>query len=759
MRRIIVSTSIFLILSIFFGAVTSASAAGNTEYSTSAHQQELDNIFTFGELGYDEKIMVAPYDSVKILFSIPPTWQLQDGGKIILRYDLSYSSSPLESQPALGGALLVYFNDVILDTIYLDQAGPVTKELVIPANALQPLTKDGRYYIGIFFDASVNCSDKSINSNLVISAQSEVSFSYTDISPTTNLSDFPKPFYQPQSLVKRPTTIVIPDKPSIAEVQAALGVSAGLGSATSGGLETNLVLVSQLSEIMRNNNNLIFVGLPTQFPFLQNVILPVPINDGKLGVNGAKTDDGIVQMALSPWNSSAVIMFVSGNTELALTKASAIIGAERIVTSSRPDVVVVDNITTGDFAQPVSEASTFSDLGYGNVTLGDAGGQYVSYSFPASSEQATATGSYIDLVTSRSNLLNFDQTGISIILNGKIISSLVFKEDAEQITTTHIKLLPNYLRRGNNLLEIITDLSPRSGCYSKELQGNWVTISETSMIYAPALGQAASLEKSVDLKNFPDLFLAADNLSEVAFVLPHDDPASWNQASRIAYYLGQRGNVLITDLLAAYGDAVPEEILTQRNMIIIGRASKLPIMDKMKDVLPAPFSAGTDEALQPAMLVNYRLLPGVNVGYVQLFPSPWNSSRAILAVMGNSDQGVPMAGSSLTEQTLLAALQGNFAIIYGDQILTTDTRLGPSREGLAGQLPDAASVTITPSKDSVSPAENAKDKPEIQGRAGWILPSLIVIIILVVALVVFGLRNQLISKKITEKTTPENEEH
>jgi len=250
-------------------------------------------------------------------------------------------------------------------------------------------------------------------------------------------------------------------------------------------------------------------------------------------------------------------------------------------------------------------------------------------------------------------------------------------------------------------------------------------------------------------------------LSEVAFILPHDDPSSWNQASRLAYYLGQRGNISVTDLAAAYGDDIPEEILTQRNMIVVGRASKLPLMDKIKDVLPAPFSAGTDEAIQPAMLVNYRLLPGVNVGYVQLLPSPWNSSRAILAVMGNTDQGIPMASASLTEQDLLAALQGNFAIIYGDQILTTDTRLGPSREGIAGQLP-GVTITSTPSEGELPTTDNApQDEPEIQGRAGWILPSLLVITIMVVGLALFGLRNQLVSKKLAEKeknTSAENEE-
>src|SRR5690606_4326117 len=110
------------------------------------NQENIDNVFTFGELGYSERIMLSPYDSATMLFGLPPTWQLIEGGKIFLRYSFSFNGA---SQSLLGGTLLVYFNNTLLDTIYLNQVGEFIKEIDIPLSALASSSADGRHYIGL----------------------------------------------------------------------------------------------------------------------------------------------------------------------------------------------------------------------------------------------------------------------------------------------------------------------------------------------------------------------------------------------------------------------------------------------------------------------------------------------------------------------------------------------------------------------------------------------------------------------------------
>src|SRR5690606_22903186 len=151
--------------------------------------------------------------------------------------------------------------------------------------------------------------------------------------------------------------------------------------------------------------------------------------------------------------------------------------------------------------------------------------------------------------------------------------------------TTRIALLPNVLRRGNNLLEVVADLKPKNSCLSRDLQSNWITISESSAIYTPSDGQKISLNQNAGLENFPYIFLTTDNLSDVAFVLPRDNGLSWSEASKIAYYLGENSNIVVSDLMFVYGDEVSEEILSERNLILVGRATKLPFINQLGDTL------------------------------------------------------------------------------------------------------------------------------------------------------------------------------
>jgi hypothetical protein len=744
----------FIFFPLMFSGISNAQASGSVSFNPSYQNQEnIDNVFTFGELGYSERIMLSPYDSATMLFGLPPTWQLIEGGKIFLRYSFSFNGT---NQSLLGGTLLIYFNNTLVDTIYLDQVGEFTKEINIPVSALTSSSADGRHYIGLFFDASINCSEQDINSNLIISASSEVVFAYTNTPPQIDLSKFPAPLYLPSSLVNVPATIIIPDQPSSLELQSALAVSAGLGALTSDDFDLNMVSIGELSNDSRIANNLIFVGLPASLPILQNTLLPVPPAGSGIPINGVDVNDGIIQMALSPWNPTRVIMYIGGNSEQGLLKAASVIGSESIFTSGRPDIVLVSDVNTNTTTASIPDNRTLSDLGYINTTFGTDGGQYNAYSFYVSAEQSSSTGAYIDLITSRSNLLDFEQSGISLILNGEIISTLSFSPEAEQVSTTRINILPNILRRGNNMLEVLTSLRPKDGCYERDFENNWITISDSSNIFTPSNTQKIDLSKNINLSNFPFFLLNSNNLSELAFVLPKNDSISWLQASKIAYFLGGSTNLVIPDLSTYYADEVPEEILNTKDLILVGRASSLLVINEINNSLPAPFESGSDEAIQPAMLVNYRLLPGVSVGYLQLIPSPWNGDRTLLAVLGNTNEGIPMAGEALVNPNLSSKLQGNFAIIYNDQIVSTDTRLGPSRESIVGELPIAVTVTPVQNEADATPS-NLTPPAEIQNRAGWILPVLIIILIMTLAVAFLVIRNQILAKR-TEKEVLKDEE-
>src|SRR4029450_4924105 len=46
---------------------------------------------TFAELGFQETSLVSPFDSTRVLFSIPANWRLAAGGELSTEYDITLS--------------------------------------------------------------------------------------------------------------------------------------------------------------------------------------------------------------------------------------------------------------------------------------------------------------------------------------------------------------------------------------------------------------------------------------------------------------------------------------------------------------------------------------------------------------------------------------------------------------------------------------------------------------------------------------------
>jgi hypothetical protein len=369
--------------------------------------------------------------------------------------------------------------------------------------------------------------------------------------------------------------------------------------------------------------------------------------------------------------------------------------------------------------------------------VGLFGESYISYLFNVSAEQAISSGGYVDLVVTHSDLLDIESTALTVILNDEVIGGVRLEEESPMIT--RITLSPDVLRRGMNRLEILSDIVPYYTCYSTDTLSTWITLNDSSVIHLPVTEQKIDIGSNTNLRDFPYMFLTSPNLNDLAVVLPHNDPVSWAAASRALFYIGDKGEVPIVGLKAVYSDNVPDDVLNEYNLLTFGRASTLDFLSSINDKLPAPIKSGSDEAVQPSMMVNYSLLPDTSVGYLQLLSSPWNSDRVLLTVLGNNELGIPMSGVTLTNDELVSKLSGNFAIVYQDQIVATDTRLGISREGIISELPVAVTVTPSAQSTTLTPVQAV-----VEQRPAWILPAIIltsVFTVLVLIILMLRARN------------------
>lgn len=719
-------------------------------------------VVSFAELGYQDLDLASPYDSTSVLFSTPPNWQLTEGGVIELNFDVLLSGADVakiaEDQKPYGGFLSVRFNNQVLGNIYLDVQGSQTASFQIPPSALTSSRRDGRHELEILLNARFSCT-YDVRSVIIIKSTSLFQLPFDISSPNLSLSQLPAPLYLRDSLLPEQTLFVVPDDPSVDELQAALNVIAGFGSMVGQDFSYDLVSIGQLpNDEDLGAYNFVFVGLPSQFDVLSEVNFQLAIIDGQF-VEDQQTplaEDGVIQMALSPWNSSKTVLQVSGNSDEAIRKAAQALSSGKVFIYDDPVLARVSSVQLLTKSIPIVEDFSFQSLGYTNEILSGIGVHSTEYLFYVPKEQVNTKDGYLDFIYYHSGLLNYGSSSLVIELNNQVISSIAFSKETEQVTDIQIKFPPGFLRFGENRLSVSATMQPDFSCDSTGFSDPWVTVLEQSSFHLPvSLDDTAPDQFAVDLKFYPDLFLTNSDLSEIAFILPKANPASWSIAANIAFNLGRTANPLIANLSAAFADEVPEEIKNNHSLVYVGKASTLPSLIEINDDLPAPFDLQKDTASEKQMQIVYRIPPGVSVGYLEMLRSPFNSQKAILVVAGNDDAGVALAGNALMDPVLSSQLAGLFAVTNGEQVAAT-TNLSSQFSIVGSVIPSAEVVVATPIQSPpIAPPEYT--------RPNWLLPIFAtsgVAIFLVIAFVAMSAisRSRSARPDISESSTGDSDD-
>ncbi len=686
-------------------------------------------IVPFLDLGYRERTLVSPYGVTNLYFNTPLSWKLVSGGEIEIHYDVFFSGADLDkvidSTNPYGGNLLFTFNGQIIGTAPLEGTGSHTVRLEIPDTALLSILQDGRHQLTISLDAHFSC-DYDINARIVIKPTSFFDLVFEESSPELNLSRLPSPFYLENSFIPDSTLVVVADEPGALELQSALNVMAGFGSMIGREYNMQLITIGQLAGFDPSLYHMIFVGTADRFPILTEVNFQIPIADGKfVNLPPASEGDGVVELAISPWNPSKVIMAVSGNSGEAVMKAGQAVSSGRVFVYSSPTLAFVSNVQVLSDTLPIVEDFTFESLGYVTETLSGIGVKSQEYIFYVSKEQVLTKDAYVDLIYYHSGLLDYGVSSFSVDLNGQVISSTPFNKESEQVTTLRIKFPPGTLRFGENRLDIRASMIVLPSCDTSGFSDPWFTISSQSSIHLPVATAGLNAEPLLkDLKFFPELFVTHSDLGDIAFIFPKSDVASWVIAGKLAFSLGQQFNPLIANLEAAYSDEVPQGIHDDNSMIILGLASETPFLTEFNDMLPAPFDMANNLASERQMQVVYRIPDGVSVGYLELMLSPFNSEKSILVVSGNDRAGVLLAGDGLLVNELETQLAGVFAITNGKQVATGNASSPFSI--VDNVVPGAVAVNTTPIPEILNGGAPVVERPV------WLLPAIIISSLIVV---------------------------
>jgi len=740
MKKII--NFLVLLIIFIFPLQVSAQAAGSLRPTSSTFGSvaiavgENQASVTFADLGFTDTNLVSPFDSTRVFFSLPPNLQLVDGGELVLNFDVVISGSGLSvadnTSSSYGGLLTIAFNNQILDSVRLEQSGSQSVTLSIPAAALQSVREDGRHQLTISLDAQFSCSYDT-RTLVTIKSSSLFNLALKVSAPALDLSRLPAPFYLRNSLLPDHTFVVLPDDPGVGELEAALNVMSGFGAMIGREYGIQLTSIGQLTASDLASSNLVFVGKPAGFSDLSKVKFQLKVSNGKfLNMPEASAEDGVIQLAPSPWNDGKVILLVSGNTDDAVRKAGQAVSSGRIFIYDTTNLSYVKDVQLLSDAVPVVENFTLQSLGYADTTLSGIGLNSVDYVFKVSKEQLASSDDFVNLVYYHSGLLDYGNSSFSVEINSQVITSTALSKESEQLTTLQIKIPPGLLRFGENRLTVNARMLANISCDITGFSDPWFTVSAQTNFQLPSAQTSAISSGILDLKFYLSLLTSHSELGDVAFVLPRTSPQSWGSAGGIAYVLGQTATPVVSDLKVAYAESVSPEIRSSNSLVIVGRASTLPLVAEINDKLPAPFDLVTDTADQQKMQIIYRIPAGVNVGYLELVTSPFNAEQSILVVAGNSDEGVNIAGNTLTTPLLRDKLSGLFAVTNGTQVAASNANAVFS---VVGQVvPNAIPVVATPIKIT------SATQPRIE-RPIWLLPIIIGSSLAGLALVSMSVRN------------------
>ena len=765
--------AILILLGLLMGNSIHALAGGQrgssiTEHNAFIQVGENEATVTFGELGFQETTLVSPFDSTRVLFSIPVNWQLVPGGEVQLDVEVTLTGADVNllgtNQNTFGGSLVVTFNNELVSTIPLSTLGSQTLQLTLPSTALNSVREDGRHQLTISLSAEFSCL-YNIRAMVIIRESSIFRLPFEASAPELNLSRLPAPFHLRNALVPERTVVVVPDEPDVQELQAAFNVMSGFGSFVGEIFDFRLVTEGELTETVLAEHNLIFVGRPEQFDQLADINFPLAVENNQFASLPAESEtDGVIEMAISPWNESKAVLLVSGTSTEAVTKASQAVSSGEILVYENPALAYVADVQLLAESLPVVEDFTLQSLGYKTETISGLGLNSVQYLFNVSKEQLNTKDGYIDLVYYHSGLLDYGLSSFAVELNDQIIASNAFSTESAQMTTLQVKIPPGLLRFGENRLTISARLFAITSCDVSGFASPWLTISNQTSLHIPVATETNSVTPLLlDLNFYPTLFATQSDLGDVAFVLPRDNPSTWKLAGQMAYDLGNEANPLISDLEAVYADEVPQPVLDENALIVIGRASTVPFLAEINDQLPAPFDLETDTASESNMQVVYRIPSGMSVGYLELMNSPFNIEKPILVLAGNTDEGLTMAGNALLVGELRGQLTGVFAVTNGSQIATGSSSSAFSAVGTL-VAPDAAVVTTPLPLPGSSPAPAPLTPPS------WLMPVvigsgvLIVLIMLVVLISTFARRREATRPALNKNngashSHPQNDDH
>lgn len=244
-----------------------------------AYSQENTSTFELdlATLGYSTEQLNGPTDNVRYLFSLPPTWNPQEG--TYLELNLTYMVTG--QADTLPGILQVRLNEDVLFVENFTTTEMKSINIEIPPDSLRLTENPNANSLQLSLSVPTQCDGEDKSASLTVDSSSLLHFVYSQRPLQLDLALYPKPLYYPLAIETIPAHLVFPAQPNATELSTAAIVAAGLGNLTDNELPLGVSLGSTLP-ITISEQNIMIIGSAERIPLLQEIDLPISLRERRL---------------------------------------------------------------------------------------------------------------------------------------------------------------------------------------------------------------------------------------------------------------------------------------------------------------------------------------------------------------------------------------------------------------------------------------------------------------------------------------------
>jgi hypothetical protein len=637
------------------------------------------------DLNFADQLLSGSGDEARVSFGLPASWRLAAGATLRLHFAatvLGWQAAP-DRPAALGRfALRVTLNGQRLGVIPIAESSEQTITLAIPNGFLVTTASGDRNTLAFTLEARLGCDELS-PVEILIYGDSTLLLDHTTSPLQPDLARYPYPLVQ-GSLLTDTVTLVVPQQPTTTELAAAFAAAASLRQLANNG-DLQLVREGDLSPERRSSSHLVLIGQPSRLSLLKGVTFAKPPQGDIFPSMELRPEDGVTQIAVSPWNQEQAVLLLSGADGAAVLKAAQGLETLRRWPQRAGAVAVVADIRNTPPPTIMPGRQSFAQLGLFPETLHGLGDRMAEYRFLLPVDQPLPGSATLGLSFAHSALISDARSQITVLLNGQAIGGIRLTSGTATRDVVQVILPRTQLQPGINRLAINVAMRSIPGCGTSGQNDIWLTVRDDSYLQLEPAADKTLGTLPFTFERFPAPFADHPDLAELCVVGPSDDPAAWSAAMRIVVELAGATDGSLVAPVVAFADALPKTVREGHHLLVVGQPQDLPLLHELDEALPVVFAPGSNTPDDRRSRVVMHFAPPTPQGYLQLVAAPWDARRAVLTVLGRNDQELNWAASGLTRASLRSRLGSQLALIQQDVVVVPQLIAPPA-------LPTAAPV-------------------------------------------------------------------